>query len=48
MARRHAREDYEEYAATAAGSRARARMQRAWMEKGARNALRKATDNDKT
>ena len=47
IARRHAREAYEEYADTRAGLEARARMQRAWMEKGVRNARRKATDNDK-
>ncbi|GHF26832.1 ABC transporter ATP-binding protein [Streptomyces mashuensis] len=46
-ARRHAREAYEEYADTRAGLEARARTQRAWMEKGVRNARRKATDNDK-
>ena len=47
IARRHAREDYEEYADTRAGLEARARTQRNWMEKGVRNARRKATDNDK-
>ncbi|HEX5116231.1 MAG TPA: ABC-F family ATP-binding cassette domain-containing protein [Pseudonocardiaceae bacterium] len=47
VARRHAREDYEEYAATRASLQERARTQRAWMEKGVRNARRKATDNDK-
>ncbi|SBT48167.1 ABC-F family ATP-binding cassette domain-containing protein [Micromonospora auratinigra] len=47
VARRHAREEYEEYADTRAGLEARARMQRAWMEKGVRNARRKATDPDK-
>ncbi|MDG4763565.1 ABC-F family ATP-binding cassette domain-containing protein [Solwaraspora sp. WMMD406] len=47
VARRHAREAYEEYADTRAGLEARARTQRAWMEKGVRNARRKATDNDK-
>ena len=47
MARRHAREEYEEYADTKAGLEARARTQRAWMEKGVKNARRKATDNDK-
>ncbi|GGS47504.1 MULTISPECIES: ABC-F family ATP-binding cassette domain-containing protein [Actinokineospora] len=46
-ARRHAREEYEEYAETRAGLEARARLQRNWMEKGVRNARRKATDNDK-
>ncbi|RKF26101.1 ABC-F family ATP-binding cassette domain-containing protein [Micromonospora globbae] len=47
VARRHARADYEEYAETRATLEARARAQRAWMEKGVRNARRKATDNDK-
>ncbi|WP_016699302.1 ABC-F family ATP-binding cassette domain-containing protein [Actinoalloteichus spitiensis] len=47
VTRRHAREAYEEYAATRAGLEARARTQRAWMEKGVKNARRKATDNDK-
>jgi ATPase subunit of ABC transporter with duplicated ATPase domains len=47
VARRHARESYEEYAQTRDDLEARARMQRAWMEKGVRNALRKAPDNDK-
>nr|BEK65068.1 ABC-F family ATP-binding cassette domain-containing protein [Kitasatospora purpeofusca] len=46
-ARRHAREDYEEYADTRAGLEARARMQRGWMENGVRNARRKSSDNDK-
>ena len=47
VARQHARDEYEEYADTKAGLQARARTQRAWMEKGVRNARRKATDNDK-
>ncbi|MEW2381071.1 ABC-F family ATP-binding cassette domain-containing protein [Micromonospora sp. NPDC047707] len=47
VARRHARADYEEYAETRADLEGRARMQRGWMEKGVRNARRKATDNDK-
>ncbi len=47
VARRHARADYEEYAGTRAELEARARTQRAWMEKGVRDARRKATDNDK-
>jgi len=47
VARRHARQDYEEYADTRAGLEARARTQRAWMEKGVKNARRKAPDNDK-
>jgi len=46
-ARRHAREEYEEYAGRVGELSERARTQRAWMEKGVRNARRKATDNDK-
>jgi ATPase subunit of ABC transporter with duplicated ATPase domains len=46
-ARRHAREEYEDYADTRAGLEARARMQRGWMDKGVRNAMRKAPDHDK-
>ncbi|WP_405100930.1 ABC-F family ATP-binding cassette domain-containing protein [Micromonospora sp. NBC_01412] len=47
VARRHARDEYDEYADTRAGLEARARTQRSWMEKGVKNARRKATDNDK-
>ncbi|MEU1397646.1 ABC-F family ATP-binding cassette domain-containing protein [Micromonospora zamorensis] len=47
VARRHARADFEEFADTKAGLEARARTQRGWMEKGVKNARRKATDNDK-
>ncbi|MEV7985115.1 ABC-F family ATP-binding cassette domain-containing protein [Micromonospora sp. NPDC085948] len=47
VARRHARAEFEEYADTKAGLEARARTQRGWMEKGVKNARRKATDNDK-
>jgi ATPase subunit of ABC transporter with duplicated ATPase domains len=46
-ARRHAREQYEEYAGTRSGLEARARMQRGWAEKGVRDAVRKQPDNDK-
>ncbi|MFF5077798.1 ABC-F family ATP-binding cassette domain-containing protein [Actinoplanes sp. NPDC000266] len=46
-ARLHAREQYEEYADKKDDLLERARMQRAWMEKGVRNAHRKAPDNDK-
>ncbi|HWM40316.1 MAG TPA: ABC-F family ATP-binding cassette domain-containing protein [Streptomyces sp.] len=45
--RRHAREEYEEYAHNRAGLESRARQQRGWMEKGVRNARRKMSDNDK-
>ncbi|WP_225752615.1 ABC-F family ATP-binding cassette domain-containing protein [Actinotalea sp. Marseille-Q4924] len=47
VTRRRAREAYEEYEARRDTLQARARMQRAWMAKGVRNARRKATDNDK-
>ncbi|OXM54447.1 ABC-F family ATP-binding cassette domain-containing protein [Amycolatopsis alba] len=47
VARRHAREEYDEYANTKASLEARGSMQRSWMEKGVKNARRKATDNDK-
>ncbi|MEK9521678.1 ABC-F family ATP-binding cassette domain-containing protein [Streptomyces sp. NPDC087908] len=46
-ARRHAREDYEEYAGKKAALEARGHMQRSWMDKGVKNARRKATDGDK-
>jgi ATPase subunit of ABC transporter with duplicated ATPase domains len=45
--RRHAREQFEEYAGKKSDLLDRARMQRAWMEKGVKNARRKAPDNDK-
>ncbi|MEU7057686.1 ABC-F family ATP-binding cassette domain-containing protein [Streptomyces sp. NPDC046197] len=48
ISRRHAREDYEEYADKRAALQDRAQMQRAWMDKGVKNARRKAgNDNDK-
>ena len=47
VARRQARLDYERYAGRRAELEARARMQRAWMEKGVKNARRTAKDNDK-
>ena len=47
VVRRHARQEFEEYAETRAELEARARTQRAWMEKGVRDARRKARDNDK-
>lgn len=46
-ARRHAREEYEEYDRVRQGLEARARQQRGWMDKGVRNARRKMSDNDK-
>ncbi|WP_067543913.1 ABC-F family ATP-binding cassette domain-containing protein [Nocardia crassostreae] len=49
IARRHAREAYDEYADTKAGLEARAVMQRNWLEHGVRNTRRKAkgADSDK-
>jgi len=47
VARRHAREDYDEYAETKAGLEARARMQRNWMAKGVRDSIKKSKDGDK-
>ncbi len=47
VSRRHAREAYEEYAERRSGLTERARTQRAWMDKGVKNARRKAKDNDK-
>jgi ATPase subunit of ABC transporter with duplicated ATPase domains len=47
IARRHAREEYEEYAGTKAGLEARARTQRNWMAKGVRDAMKKSKDPDK-
>ncbi|MFD0419020.1 ABC-F family ATP-binding cassette domain-containing protein [Streptomyces sp. NPDC127108] len=47
VARRHARDDYEEYADKRAALQDRAQMQRTWMDKGVKNARRKATDSDK-
>jgi ATPase subunit of ABC transporter with duplicated ATPase domains len=47
VARRHAREEYDEYAEIRASLAERARSQRAWMEKGVKNARRKQPDNDK-
>ncbi|MEU3073986.1 ribosomal protection-like ABC-F family protein [Streptomyces laurentii] len=46
-ARRHAREEYEEYADKKSSLESRALMQRNWMDKGVRNARRKSGDNDK-
>jgi ATPase subunit of ABC transporter with duplicated ATPase domains len=47
VARRHAREQYEDYAETKGELEARARMQRNWMAKGVRDSIKKATDGDK-
>ncbi len=47
VARRHAREAFEEFAARKADLTARARTQREWSSQGVRNAMRKSPDNDK-
>ncbi|MET9137874.1 ABC-F family ATP-binding cassette domain-containing protein [Streptomyces parvulus] len=48
VARRHARDEYEEYADKRSALQDRAQTQRAWMDKGVKNARRKAGgDNDK-
>jgi ATPase subunit of ABC transporter with duplicated ATPase domains len=47
VARRHAREEYEEFADTKAGLEARARMQKNWLAKGVRDSIKKAPDGDK-
>ncbi|MGG7465015.1 ABC-F family ATP-binding cassette domain-containing protein [Plantibacter sp. YIM 135347] len=46
-ARRHQREDYDEFAAKKADLVGRARTQREWSSQGVRNAMKKAPDNDK-
>ncbi|MGO3211032.1 MAG: ABC-F family ATP-binding cassette domain-containing protein, partial [Brachybacterium sp.] len=45
--RRHAREQYEDFAATKADLVSRARTQREWSSQGVRNAMKKSPDNDK-
>ncbi|MGO1518319.1 MAG: ABC-F family ATP-binding cassette domain-containing protein [Arthrobacter sp.] len=47
VARRHAREAYEEFAEKKSDLVSRARTQREWSSQGVRNAMRKAPDNDK-
>ena len=47
VARRHAREAYEEFADKKADLASRARIQREWSSQGVRNAIKKAPDNDK-
>ncbi len=47
VARRHARERYEEFASTKADLVQRARTQREWSSQGVRNAMKKSPDNDK-
>ncbi|MCG2620788.1 ATP-binding cassette domain-containing protein [Arthrobacter sp. I2-34] len=47
VARRHAREAYEEFAGKKAELVGRARTMREWSSQGVRNALKKSPDNDK-
>ncbi len=47
VARRHAREAYDEFSDKKADLVARARTQREWSSQGVRNAMKKAPDNDK-
>ncbi|MGV9881387.1 ABC-F family ATP-binding cassette domain-containing protein [Streptomyces sp. NPDC003006] len=52
VARRHARDEYDEYADKKSALQGRAQMQRSWADKGVKNARRKAAkagggDNDK-
>ncbi|MDQ1286957.1 MAG: hypothetical protein QG622_522 [Actinomycetota bacterium] len=47
VARLHAREHFEEYSDRRQSLVERSRMQRSWMEKGVRDAVRKAKDPDK-
>ncbi|QIK76672.1 ABC-F family ATP-binding cassette domain-containing protein [Nocardioides piscis] len=47
VARRHAREAYDEFAAKKSDLEGRARTQREWSSQGVRNAMKKAPDNDK-
>ena len=46
-ARRHKREEFDEFAAQKADLVGRARTQREWSSQGVRNAIKKAPDNDK-
>uniref|UniRef100_UPI00286D8453 ABC-F family ATP-binding cassette domain-containing protein n=1 Tax=Nocardioides sp. TaxID=35761 RepID=UPI00286D8453 len=47
VARRHARDAYDEFADKKADLVARARTQREWSSQGVRNAMKKSPDNDK-
>ena len=47
VAKRHARERYEDFANTKADLVSRARTQREWSSQGVRNAMKKNPDNDK-
>ncbi len=46
-ARRHRREEYDEFASKKADLVSRARTQREWSSQGVRNAIKKSPDNDK-
>ena len=47
VARRHAREAYEQYDDRVSSLQDRARMQRGWLDRGKANAIKKQKDNDK-
>ncbi|WP_066043020.1 ABC-F family ATP-binding cassette domain-containing protein [Herbiconiux solani] len=47
VAKRHAREEYDEFASKKEDLVSRARTQREWSSQGVRNAMKKAPDNDK-
>jgi len=47
VTRRHAQDAYDDYTSRRGELEARARRQRAWMQKGVKNARRKAKDRDK-
>ncbi|MCY7401804.1 MAG: ATP-binding cassette domain-containing protein, partial [Nocardioides sp.] len=47
IARRHAREAYDEFADKKSDLQSRARTQREWSSQGVRNAMKKSPDNDK-
>ncbi len=47
VARRHAREAYDDFATQKADLQGRARTQREWSSQGVRNAMKKSPDNDK-
>ena len=47
VARRHAREAYDQFADKKSDLQARARTQREWSSQGVRNAMKKSPDNDK-
>ena len=47
VARRHAREEFDEFADTKTSLEARGQMQRNWMAKGVRDSIKKSKDGDK-